>query len=86
MLSRSMMTCIGRLACSLARSLNSLRTCSSMSDTILGLGAGLGASATAMSNDILKLAELLVRKGSMAVCLKKAVRGYGTVCHLSVSV
>ena len=67
-------------------SLRLLRASSSKFDTMLGLGAGLGASATTMSKESFKLAELLVMSGSMAVCLKKAVRGYGMVCHLSASV
>ena len=81
-----MMTWMGWLAYILAMSLKPMRTCSSASDTMLGLGVGFGASATTMSKEILTLAELSVDRGSIAVCLKKAVRGYGMVCHLSVSV
>ena len=72
--------------CIRAMSLRVMMACISMSETVLGLGAGLGASATTMSNEILKWAELLVVSGSTAVCLKKAVSGKGMVCHLLPSV
>ena len=57
-----------------------------MSETMLGLGAYLGASATTMSKEIFRLAELLVSRGSTAVCLKKVVSGKGMVCHLLPSI
>ena len=67
-------------------SLRVMTACISMSDIMFGLGAGLGASETTMSKEILKWDESLMMWGSIAVCLKKAVRGYGTVCHLLSSV
>ena len=69
-----------------AMSLRLSRASSSKFAIKLGLGAGLGASETTMSKEIFKLAELSVMSGSRAVCLKKAVRGYGMVCHLLASV
>ena len=80
------MTWMGRFPCILAMSLKPMRICISASDPVVGVVAGFGASATTTSKESLTLAELLEVKGSMAVCLKKAVKGYGMVCHLSVSV
>ena len=83
---RSMMMCGGRSWWMRAMSLRLMIACSSMSETMLGLGVGLGASATTMSKEIFRLAELFVSRGSTAVCRKKAVRGKGMVCHLLPSV
>ena len=68
MLDRRSMMMWGALSLwSLAMSLRVMTACISMSDTILGLGAGLWASEMTMSKEILRLAELLVMRGSMAV-------------------
>lgn len=81
--SLSMMTWTGRWWWSWAMSLMVDRTVISAGVRVDVGGVVRGRSEAMMSKEIRKLVDPVVIRGSRAVCLKKAVRGQGIMCHLS---